>query len=392
MNDKIKVYVLDRGRTNLYMRYLDPLTGKHVERSTGTRKKREAERIAAKWEAELQEGRYKSPLKVTWEEFRERYEMDGVAGLAEKTLDQIGIVFNSVETVAPVQRLIDLNTNQIIVWQNGLRNRGLAESTIKSYTAHLKASIRWARDVGMIHELPKISMPKRAKQAKAMKGRPITAEEFERMLAKIPDVLGKKYVADWEHFLRGLWWSGLRLGEALRLTWDGDNLRVEIMDGEPCLHIPADSHKSNRLELLPVAPEFAEMLLTVPTDDRTGFVFRTRTRRGESRRVDNVSTTICRFGKAAGVKVDTSRRAGKEHTKFASAHDLRRAFGTRWAARIMPMDLMILMRHDDIKTTQRYYVQADVTSLMGRLRQAVSRDMNESRSSVEAPQNVPACE
>lgn len=42
--------------------------------------------------------------------------------------------------------------------------------------------------------------------------------------------------------------------------------------------------------------------------------------------------------------------------KYASAHDLRRAFGERWAARIMPAQLRELMRHESIETTLRYYV------------------------------------
>jgi len=40
------------------MRYDCPETGKQVARSTGTIKKREAERKAAKWEAELRAGRH----------------------------------------------------------------------------------------------------------------------------------------------------------------------------------------------------------------------------------------------------------------------------------------------------------------------------------------------
>ncbi len=46
--------------------------------------------------------------------------------------------------------------------------------------------------------------------------------------------------------------------------------------------------------------------------------------------------------------------------KYASDHDLRRAFGERWAARIMPAQLRELMRHESIETTLRYYVGANV--------------------------------
>ncbi|MFG0332540.1 MAG: hypothetical protein ACF8TS_04175, partial [Maioricimonas sp. JB049] len=61
MDTTIKVHVVDYGRASLYMRYVDPVTGKQKTRSTGTNKRKQAERIAAKWEAELQEGRYVAP-------------------------------------------------------------------------------------------------------------------------------------------------------------------------------------------------------------------------------------------------------------------------------------------------------------------------------------------
>jgi hypothetical protein len=63
------------------------------------------------------------------------------------------------------------------------------------------------------------------------------------------------------------------------------------------------------------------------------------------------------IGEVAGVKVSTHPRTGK--VKFTSAHDLRRTLGERWAARVMPVQLMELMRHKNIETTLRYYVGAN---------------------------------
>lgn len=50
--------------------------------------------------------------------------------------------------------------------------------------------------------------------------------------------------------------------------------------------------------------------------------------------------------------------------KTASAHDLRRAFGQRWATRVMPQILMQLMRHEEIATTMKFYVgrEAEATA------------------------------
>ena len=54
------------------------------------------------------------------------------------------------------------------------------------------------------------------------------------------------------------------------------------------------------------------------------------------------------------MKVSTNSKTDK--VKCASAHDLRRSFGERWSARLMPQQLMELMRHEDISTTMKYYV------------------------------------
>lgn len=43
-----------------------------------------------------------------------------------------------------------------------------------------------------------------------------------------------------------------------------------------------------------------------------------------------------------------------EKVKYASAHDLRRSFGERWAMLISSNALMKCMRHESIQTTLRY--------------------------------------
>ena len=83
MHEEIKVYVVEYpDRKNLVMRYRDPVTGKQVQRSTGANKKREAERIAAKWEAELRERRYQKRNRMTWADFRDRYQQERLSTLA----------------------------------------------------------------------------------------------------------------------------------------------------------------------------------------------------------------------------------------------------------------------------------------------------------------------
>lgn len=49
--------------------------------------------------------------------------------------------------------------------------------------------------------------------------------------------------------------------------------------------------------------------------------------------------------------------------KYASAHDLCRAFGQQWSARVMPAVLQQLMRHVSIETTMKYYVGRDADAV-----------------------------
>ncbi len=68
-------------RKNYMMRYEDPVTGQQVARSTGTAKRREADRAASLWEKELREGKYRSPSRITWADFRERCEEEKLSAL-----------------------------------------------------------------------------------------------------------------------------------------------------------------------------------------------------------------------------------------------------------------------------------------------------------------------
>ena len=82
-------------------------------------------------------------------------------------------------------------------------------------------------------------------------------------------------------------------------------------------------------------------------------------RTGEPLTVDRVSRIISKIGKKAGVVVC------KEENQFATAHDLRRSFCTRWAKRVMPATLQRLARHSHISTTLTFYVAqnaADIAS------------------------------
>ena len=256
---------------------------------------------------------------------------------------------------------------------NALRRLGHVDTTIKGHLSHIRAALNWGKRNKMIDCAPTFPQIKRAKNAGSetpMKGRPITLEEFERMLAVIgkvvclpndggkgkpkgrkedpsknePNVSARKpdveRVPSWRFLLAGIWLSGLRRGEAMELHWsDVAKFRVDLSGKRPVFRIPAESEKGNKTGILPMTPDFAEFLQVTPKSQRRGFVFNPLSLLAVHGKSDNepqrmqptaVGKLIGRIGKAANVIVDWKTPKGSKKTPvFASAHDLRRSFGER---------------------------------------------------------------
>jgi integrase len=363
MNEEVKVKITRHaGRKYLIAYYDDPITGKREQRSTKTADETKAVKFAAVWEDELLSGRYRRDSRITWPDFRERYENEKLASLADKTQRMAETVFNHLERLIGPKHLRSLTAATLSKFQAELRKTGISETSIDAYLGHLQAALSWAVSMDMLPKMPKIQRPKKAKGRKLMRGRPITAEEFERMIAVVPKIR-KRDAAAWQRYLTGLWLSGLRLEESLVLSWDDDaGIFVDLTGKHPRLRIFAEAEKGHQDRLLPMTPDLARFLLETPEGERSGPVFKlTGTFTGKPITPKRVSRIVSSIGKRAGVVVN------KQQGKFASAHDLRRAFGTRWASRVKPATLQLLMRHRSIDTTMKYYVGQDADDVAAEL-------------------------
>lgn len=354
-----RVSVVKKSRYRFLMLRYRPADGPEQLRSSGTTVRREAERAAARWEAELADSlaHASRPGSTSWAEFVDRYERQSLWGLADASALRADLVLRRFAREMAPQTVGDVTSAVVSTFASGLRGAGLAEATIESYLLQLHAALSWAWQTDLIPALPKFPRIKRSRggggQKKAMRGRALTSEEFGRMLAAVPQVLTQDVAPAWERLLRGLWLSGLRLEESINLWWDRpDRLSVDLTGRRPFLLIPAAEEKGNQDRIWPVTPDFAEFLLATPPGERQGLVFFLPRQKaaGEVPSKHWVSRTITEIGRAAGVVVDA--RTGKP----ASAHDLRRSFGARWAPLVMPQVLMELMRHSSIVTTMRFYV------------------------------------
>lgn len=353
----VRVIVFKReGRRFFEAQWSDPVTDRKKTKSTKTAERRDAERFAAKLEDKLNSEAASIPSKYEWEKFRERYETEVATDLAVKTRAKICTAFNAFERLIEPSNLSAITTETIALFRSKLTKqvKKVSQVTVRGYLAHLRAAFRWAVEAKLITESPLFKMPKQVDKAG---GRAITGEEFDRMILAVKKIpLPPKDPASWEFLLKGLYWSGLRIGEAMQLHWiDDKNLCVDFSGKRPTFRIQAHAEKGKVYRVLPMAPEFAKLLQSVPKSNRRGFVFNPSVPTDASRRAEMtvVVRTIRRVGKQAGIKVGVKSN-GKD--KFASAHDLRRSFGDRWSLRVFPAILMEMMRHRSIQTTMSYYV------------------------------------
>lgn len=371
MRDELKVRVVRRtGRKYFQAEWDDPTTGKTLSKSTGKTTARDAHKVATQIEQELRDGTYGRDF-TPWADFRSRYLEEGLTGRADATYR------NAVATLNLIEKLINPKSPQVIneavisKFRNKLTHETvnhplpggskeacqISRATVNRHLRTVRAMLNWAEESGIIRRAPTVKELPAAANAKA---RGITAEEFERMLAATAKVIESTvdHLILWKRLLRGLWASGLRLGEALELRWYDGPIHIETCGKRPAVRFSGVSQKNRKDQVVPIVPEFWALLNEIPEAEREGYVFDVRADRvkiGEksfavtSRRVDVVGKVITEIGKAARVKVN-------ESGKPASAHDLRRAFGCRWSTKVTPTVLCALMRHGAIATTMKYYL------------------------------------
>ena len=325
--ERLTVYVLrPKDRPTMQLQWVDPETGIRKTRSAGTSDRTEAEKARADLEYELNHGLASEPSKMEWETFRGLYEDEKLPGLREATRKKAGYVFDAFEKYGKPRILGKVTERTLSLYVTQLRANEYKPATIRGHLAYLRAALRWAAEQKFIPAAPKVSMPKVPKKQNIRK---ITGEEFERLYSKTPSL-------DWRAFIATAWYTGMRRNEMLDLTWDNrDFPRVDFEENR--IWIPAAYNKSDADQWLPLHPELAEILQSIPS--KTGFLFSFRNAPRE------VSRKFTKLARSLGLRI--------------TLHDLRRSFGSRYAPHVSAPVLQRLMRHADIKTTLEYYTVVD---------------------------------
>ncbi len=233
-------------------------------------------------------------------------------------------------------------------------------NTAASYLRSLRTFVNWMIERQFIKPV-KVRLPS-IPDSEAARGEPITFEQFEKIIQATPLVVEAARSESFENLLYGYWYSGFRLSELLRLSWDDKKqIHVRNLDTEyPVVVFPKMKSKGKVAELWPIPDDFAMFLRDF--ERRTGNVFQPLNSRLKPYAVPStVGKVVADISERSSVTVVGSD--GEE--RFATANDIRRAFITRmFVAYPDNLDLVRrLARHKSLETTMRYYAKLKTEQL-----------------------------
>ncbi len=297
-----------------FLRFYCPIQRKRIRRFCGTRDQREARRVQKECITRLLNGEYvasggaitrakedASPLAVaslvnvtsetemTWDDAAGKYRNRQTRRRRRKSsqdsdsrIDIAGRIFEAgranlgLPPGVPLAQCTTLDAMEYLQDQllDGAEGRYdfRSPNTVNSMMAAILAFIRYCHDHGWIDQVPRIQ---KIEVDDVMRGRPITGEEFERMLAATPKIVGDGPAESWQLAQRILWESGFRVSDVMNFAWDDERKIRPVWSSRkgrlPTIVLPA-IQKNRKVEEIPMLPGLQEILDPIPETERNGFV------------------------------------------------------------------------------------------------------------------------
>lgn len=356
---RIEVKRVDTAREGTVFRWTDR-SGKHQRQYTGKRTNNRIEEARQELEADLN----RTGTGQRWSAFVRRAEREYFDGLAIRSIEKTQQTLRKFERLHGDFDCAELSTGHMLDFQTSLRDAGLASATIDSTMQTLWAVVRWGVDFDL---LPAINRPrkrnrKRDRVTQKAKGRSLTGEEIDRMIAAVPQVVCKGEDAD--AFVRAIHAArlmGLRLDDCHRLRFDpAPGAHWVTLDARQPFVTFCNSQKSGETEDVPLTDAAVAWLKSLPAVE---WIARGRGERGWHK----TTNRTCRVVSAAGEKarILTKATGGKGGgPKWASLHDCRRTFATQLLASGLTIkEVQKRTRHADHNTLLQYYTDAGRSEL-----------------------------
>lgn len=302
-------------RNGYVLKFYCPILRRRIRRNCGTRDRREARKLQRECQERLLNGEYltsdgaitashvvqKALRPATpdigdgessgpsWQECYDRYldhqkarrrkrsvdDTTSRLGIAEAILEGYvldndlpgGMLMPNIATLEAIEHLQDrLLAGDFSHFDE--RSRHTVNSVIRVVMAFLRFCFarKWVAAMPHVEKLDTDDV---------MKGRPISEAEYQQMLDSTESVVGAFAAASWKFALQILWGSAFRIGDLMDFSWNDPRHIHPVwgrsQDDHPTLAIPS-SQKNGKTQEIPMLPELAELLLTIPEDQRSGWV------------------------------------------------------------------------------------------------------------------------
>jgi integrase len=299
-------------RNGYVLKFYCPIAKTRIRRACGTRDRREAQRIRRECRERLHNGKYvDSGGAITakhessyqpivripadsvstggrsWETCRDDYRHHRAVrirssslvnalsrvDIAERIFKRYRVEHGMPEVFAVTEML---NLPMLEYLQDRLLAGELSRfpqrsvNTVNSIMAGVMTFVRFCQRRGWIETVPPVQ---RLDVDGVMRGRPVTADEFARMLDAVPTVVGPHHAESWRFTLRVLWESGFRVADVMDFSWDDErHIRPNWTDrGHPTIMIPS-TQKNGREQEVPMLPGLRELLECIPPSQRAGWI------------------------------------------------------------------------------------------------------------------------
>lgn len=302
-------------RNGYVLKFYCPIVCKRVRKNCGTRDRRDARRIQRECQERLLNGEYAasggaishqhttaiSPQQTrpatnadtdegkTWQECYERYRQHLSTRVRDSSwqhsLSRIAIAERIFECYQEdrgmpegllIRKMITLDMLEYLqdrlLAGDECRYDVRSPNTVNSMLGAVMAFVRFCHKHDWLEKVPAVQ---KLEVDDVMKGRPITTEEFERMLAATSKVVGASSAASWEFALHVLWESGFRVGDLMDFSWDEERHIHPVWPTRKGVHptivIPS-TQKNGRWQEIPMLPGLQSILAAVPENSRQSWV------------------------------------------------------------------------------------------------------------------------
>ena len=329
------------------------IDGKRYSKSFKTRK--EAERFAETKQQDVRQGKADPPKRVTLREFYQEHRRLMKGAVAKTTLHmQLAVLALLAEVVGWDREMRRISTRDIEQFRANRSEAGNEPATVNKEVRALKRLFNLAISRGYLAQgtNPSVGVPMAKCGRKRVPYCPVS--QLDSVYSKAPSLL-------WRAMLVVFYTAGLRLREALNLTWtdvDFSAGKVHITRKKSRGFVQAWAPKDHECRSVPLPPQAIDLLtkLQAEAPEQCPYVFmepdrwdyyRQQVEAKEWKPGQDLSNNVLRRFKTL------CRRA---EVGPYTIHDLRRSCITNWARYLAIHVTQQWAGHGDIKTTQEFYL------------------------------------